>query len=612
MMRRRMTLSACLLTTDPAPRVAATLKPLRGLADEVVIAADSRIDQSTLAGYASLADKLFQLDFRLYERHLAWLHAQCSGDWILRLDGDEVPSRAFVERLPELVSRSDLDQVWVRRAWLHGDARHELTDLPWSTDYLNRLVRNAPGLRFPGRQHMHAAPRAPAAYVEEPVYHLELLLADEDSRRAKAIRYEVAHPNIVAPGGGRLNEAFYLPELRTSPPARREVPLEDLALLRAAVAADAELVPGDPGRARAIPLVESDALWEGRIVPDQDHRATLAALEADVRFGCGERRPLMVAVTNCGGTHWPGGLEAAPMIRLSYRWHHEDGSVLVPEGLRTPFPGPVAPGERVVVPVDVAAPTEAGRFLLSVDVVHEHVRWFGAGCEIPVWVANVAVLPPAGVRLRERRGALHRSRRRMLIPRVIHRIWLGDDPVPESVRALGRTFRQHHLGWRLRLWRDDDMMDLGIDAERAFARTASELSNVARYQILARHGGVYVDTDVECRRRFTPLLRGLTAFAALEAPGRVGTAVLGAVPGHRAFQRAATEARKTVGTGLQSVDSTGPYFFSLLLEEEPDVTILGADTFYPYRWDQMERAGDHFPDAYAVHRWNQSWAKSPV
>jgi hypothetical protein len=43
------------------------------------------------------------------------------------------------------------------------------------------------------------------------------------------------------------------------------------------------------------------------------------------------------------------------------------------------------------------------------------------------------------------------------------------------------------------------------------------------------------------------------------------------------------------------------------LEQEPGVTIFGADKFYPYLWDEPERAGDEFPDAYAVHHWSLSW-----
>lgn len=62
----------------------------------------------------------------------------------------------------------------------------------------------------------------------------------------------------------------------------------------------------------------------------------------------------------------------------------------------------------------------------------------------------------------------------------------------------------------------------------------------------------------------------------------------------------------TLGVGAHSADANGPYFFTLLLEQEPDVTIFGAELFYPYLWNELERRDEAFPDAYAVHHWELS------
>ena len=117
-----------------------------------------------------------------------------------------------------------------------------------------------------------------------------------------------------------------------------------------------------------------------------------------------------------------------------------------------------------------------------------------------------------------------------------------------------------------------------------------------RYEVLRRFGGVYFDTDVECRRPLEDLLAGVEAFAALELPGRVGNAVLGAVPGHPPFERAARLSRQTVGLGPHSADANGPYFLSLVLEQEPGVDDLRRRaSSTPTLWDEPERAGERVP-----------------
>jgi inositol phosphorylceramide mannosyltransferase catalytic subunit len=598
-------LSICMLVADPPHRVEAALAPVRHLADEIVIAADGRVDPADLAGYHGLCDRLYRIDFVNYERHLAWLHAQCRGDWVMPVEGDEVISEALADRLPSLLGRRDVRQVWTARRWVHGDAGHVLDEAPWSADHTVRLVRNDGGLSFSGVQHAHARFERPCEYLEEPVYHLELMQSDLEARRAKAIRYEVSVPHRRAIGGGRLNEAMYLPELRPSV-RTRAIPAADAAAVARALApapAAPERAPLDP-LPPVVALAEVDRHWALRPLEERDYAARIEPAEDPV-FAPGELRPVFARVVNEGGARWPWSLDHRPAIRMSYRWLHPDGSVAVPEGRRTPFPRAVAPGDTVVVPVEVIAPDAPGEYVLELDIVHEHVRWFGCDRRVRATVRVTPGVPEEGPRLVPTPPSPAWRRTSTLIPRVFHRVWLGDAAMPADHVRYGETFAEHHPGWEMRLWTDEDLPSLGIGArEIERSRTLVELSDLVRHAILARHGGVYVDTDVECLRPFDPLLLGVRAFAGLEMPGRLGTAVLGAVPGHRLFERAAAESRSTVGLGVHSIDAVGPYFLSLLAEQEPSgLAIFARETFYPYLWDERERAAGPFPDSYAVHHW---------
>jgi hypothetical protein len=559
-----------MITADSPERVAAVLEPLRGIADEVVLAVDSRVDAATVARFSALADRVLRIEFLLVERHLPWLHAQCGGDWILKLDGDEVPSAAFVRRLPGLLASRSIVQYWIARAWVHPDPGSVLDELPWSVDFNNRLVRNVGTLWFEGVQHAHAAPAHPAAYVEEPVYHLELLTETAEARRAKAIRYEVARPHMVAHGGGRVNEAFYLPELRTRV-RTRPVPAEDRDLLRRALTPPPLRGPAPPSvpELPVVALTELDREWIGRVFPPSTYASRIEPYAALERLPPQRTERVLVRVTNLGTETLPGLPVPDPPIRLSYRWLGRDGSVLVADGERTFLPARLGPGESALVPMTVRTP-ERGAYVLEIDLVHEGVRWFGCPLRIALDVGEPQGVPPVGPRLQVTRAPRLRRLRRRRIPRILHRVSLG-----EEGRGFGDSWARLHEGWTLRTWTGAELAELGLAEFATRVRVPSELSDAVRFEVLRRYGGVCVDAAVECRRPIDPLLRGISAFAVLERPGRVGTAMLGSVPDHPAFARAAREAPRMLGLGAHTAGAGSSYFLSLLLEQEGGVAILG-------------------------------------
>ena len=70
-----------------------------------------------------MADRVVRFEFRPpVDRPRAWLAAQCTGDWLLSIDGDEVPSTALVDALPGLTAAPDVQQCWLPRRWLFPDA----------------------------------------------------------------------------------------------------------------------------------------------------------------------------------------------------------------------------------------------------------------------------------------------------------------------------------------------------------------------------------------------------------------------------------------------------------------------------------------------------------
>jgi hypothetical protein len=201
----------------------------------------------------------------------------------------------------------------------------------------------------------------------------------------------------------------------------------------------------------------------------------------------------------------------------------------------------------------------------------------------------------------------------VLIPRVIHRIWLGPDPVPEIFEEYAESWRSHHPDWEMRLWRDADLPTLSCQAELDRARTFKSRYDITRLELLRQMGGIIIDLDVEALRPIDPLLGGVSAFVGRASWGaRVGNQIIGALPQHPLLEYAVERLRETAGKAKNSSLEAGPAFISRMVQERPGgVTIFPRDYFYsPLTIEPPQRPQD-FPEIYAVHHSTESYREGP-
>jgi hypothetical protein len=366
------------------------MEPLREIADEVVIAADARVDEAGLAEYAAVADSLLRVEVTYPERSLAWMHALCSGDWIFRIDADEVASPELVASLPELIADRDVRQYWLPRRWLHPDANSWLSEIPWWPDYQLRLYRNDCFLRFSGMQHTPATSQAPDSYLELPLYHLDLLINSVKKREAKAAFYDSVRPGLEAPGGGPLNQRFYLPE-RASSLELADVPEDDRLEIERVLSATAVMNGTLDSELPVTTATEVDKWLGDRPYESELFRAEIVPIEKTVRMVPNEERAVHFRVTNTGEATWfwyNPEIDEGHQVRLSYHWLKEDGSIHDYDGRKTWLPRRLDPGASTVVPLIVRAPKKKGTYILEVDLVRE--RWFGCSTRVTVPVAPVS------------------------------------------------------------------------------------------------------------------------------------------------------------------------------------------------------------------------------
>jgi hypothetical protein len=201
----------------------------------------------------------------------------------------------------------------------------------------------------------------------------------------------------------------------------------------------------------------------------------------------------------------------------------------------------------------------------------------------------------------------------LLIPRTFHYVWLGGRPMPDEFVEFRRTWARHHPGWQIAVWDESTLPRLRNQHWFDQAETWSMKVDIASFELLHRHGGVYLDTDFECLRDIEPLLGGLDAFAASEDDVHVCHGIMGCIPGHPLFDRLVESVEHSITSQPSAAPShtTGPHLvtkvFNAWAEEGQPAKVFGPALFYPYHYSEPHRRHEAFPDAYAAHHWAGSW-----
>lgn len=221
-----------------------------------------------------------------------------------------------------------------------------------------------------------------------------------------------------------------------------------------------------------------------------------------------------------------------------------------------------------------------------------------------------------------------------IIPLKIHQIWIGPRPLPEKIKWMTETWAKMHPNWEYKLWTNEDLETFDLINKEAFDEAINwgAKSDILRYEILAKHGGVYLDIDFECIKPLDPLHYNYSFYCCMvnESEAQVANGLIGCIPNHPVMHGCIDNIKKNKLKGTNNsnliMEQTGPILITkiignYILEEknrERFMTLIPM-YFFPFPGDlrhsywkgrlSLNTIKNNFlkPESFAIHYWATSW-----
>ncbi|HSX11029.1 MAG TPA: glycosyltransferase [Chlamydiales bacterium] len=214
-----------------------------------------------------------------------------------------------------------------------------------------------------------------------------------------------------------------------------------------------------------------------------------------------------------------------------------------------------------------------------------------------------------------------------IIPKMIHLIWLGS-PMPEECKLTLVSWEKFHPDWVVKVWTDADTASFPFINREAFDRAQNfgEKSDIWRYEILYRYGGLYVDTDFECLQPFDFLHRSCEFYTGVgqNVNPQLWIGLIGSVSGHPILKATIDNLRTSLADHNYEriMSETGAYLFTrMFLAVAPQckratVVPFPVTFFYPFPGGERHRKDVQnikreflCPESMAIHYFATSWQR---
>lgn len=214
-----------------------------------------------------------------------------------------------------------------------------------------------------------------------------------------------------------------------------------------------------------------------------------------------------------------------------------------------------------------------------------------------------------------------------MIPRILHYVWVGG-PLPEEQRAFINSWRETNPDFQIMAWNEKNIdMAQPLIRDAYAKRKWAKVADIARLMAVAKHGGIYLDTDFKVFKPLDSLLDNRCFFAFQDtnsdSSDLVCNGVFGAIPDHWFVCEALAQLLAKKRSILpERPTSFGPKHITALLRQNgltgysphgvdlQDIHITPVPVFFPFGPDETFTPACIKPETLAGHFWAKSWEAS--
>lgn len=203
-----------------------------------------------------------------------------------------------------------------------------------------------------------------------------------------------------------------------------------------------------------------------------------------------------------------------------------------------------------------------------------------------------------------------------MIEKTINYIWLGGKRKSALVNICINSWKEKLPDYKIVEWNESNINLNKICNENRYIKECVKrklwayVADYIRFMILYEHGGIYLDTDEQVLKSFTPLLNQ-EAFICMQSGGDYSAGVIGAEKGNIVMKELLDFYQDDIwNSNFYTINA----IIKAVLQKNENllnhIQVYPRNYFDPIRYPYGYREEDITESTYAIHWYNASWTNS--